>query len=339
MRQLTLTDDDRRIYDTEIAPWLPARIFDAHTHLLINRFHPRMAETLPFGEEALLRDVDLPWLRHWWDTLLPGIVVRGMVMGYPTRDVMMAEENREVAAQCAPAGLPFAWLTHPKDDPARLETDILQYRPAVLKPYMCFVEGKPMNEADITDLIPETHLALADKYGLAVMLHVAKPDGMGDADNLRDIARLAATYPKCRFVLAHCGRCFIAPNAERMVEELVQAENIWMDTSAVCDAGVFLTVLKYFDRSRIMYGSDLVTAVGFRGNYVRMGLSWHCCSDAMVARQGGMAHRSTFAAYENLAAWCFALRFLEVGAAERDALFCGNAERLYDEIARNGTQP
>ena len=329
MRQLILTDDDRQIYTTEIAPWLPARIFDAHTHLLINRFHPQMAETLPFGEEALLRDVDLPWLQAWWQALLPGIDVRGMVMGYPTKDVLMAEENREVAAQCTGAHMPFAWLVKPSDSLEQLEADILHYRPAVLKPYMCFVDDKPMNDSDITDLIPEGQLALADKYGLAVMLHVAKPSGMGDADNLRDIARLATSYPKCQFILAHCGRCFITPNAEKMVAELPRAENIWMDTSAVCDAGVFLTVLKHYDRSKIMYGSDLVTAVGFRGNYIRMGLSWHCCTDAMVERQGGMAHRSTFAAYENLAALCFAIRFLELDDAARDALFFGNGERLY----------
>ena len=329
MRQLTLTDDDRQIYQTEIAPWLPARIFDAHTHLLINRCHPQMAETLPFGEEALLRDVDLPWLQHWWETLLPGIDLRGMVMGYPTKDVLMAEENREVATQCAPAGYPFAWLVKPSDDLGQLEADIQQYRPAVLKPYMCFVEGKPMNDSDITDLIPEGQLTLADKYGLAVMLHVAKPEGMGDAGNLRDIARLSAAYPNCQFILAHCGRCFITPNAEKMVAELPRAENLWMDTSAVCDAGVFLTVLKHYDRTKIMYGSDLVTAVGFRGNYVRMGLSWHCCTDGMVERQGGMAHRSTFAAYENLAALCFAMRFLELDAPAREAIFYGNGERLF----------
>jgi len=332
MRQLTLTDDDHQIYQAEIAPWLPARIFDAHTHLLINRCHPQLSETMSLAEEPLLGDVDLPWLQHWWRALLPGAAVHGMVMGYPTKDVLMAEENREVAGQCTPAHYPFAWLVRPSDSAEQLEADIIQYRPAVLKPYMCFVEGKPMNDSDITDLIPEWQLALADRYGLAVMLHVAKPAGMGDPGNLRDIARLSATYPRCQFILAHCGRCFITPNAERMVAELPRAENIWMDTSAVCDSGVFLTVLKHYDRSKIMFGSDLVTAVGFRGNYIRMGLSWHVCTDAMVERQGGMAHRSTFAAYENLAALCFAVRFLELDKAARDALFCHNGETLYQRF-------
>lgn len=332
MRTITLTGDDRLIYEQEIRPWLPGRIFDAHTHLLINHCHPRLAETMPLAEDSLLGDVDLPWLKEWWATLLPGIEIQGMVMGFPTADVAMAEENRIVAAECTTAKLPFAWLVKPSDDLEQLEGDIRKFKPAVLKPYMCFVEGKPMNESDITDLIPEGQLALADRYGLAVMLHVAKPGGMGDATNLRDIAALAAAYPNCQFILAHCGRCFITPNAEAMVAALPRAENIWMDTSAVCDAGVFLTVMKHYDRAKIFYGSDLVTAVAFRGNYVRMGMSWHVCTDEMVARTGGTAHRSTFAVYENLAALCFAIRFLELDDVERDALFYGNAETFFRQI-------
>lgn len=332
MRTIQLTDDDRLIYQEEIRPWLPDRVFDAHTHLLINHCHPRLSETMPLADDPLLCDVDLPWLQEWWATLLPDADVRGMVMGFPTPDVAMAEENRIVAKECAVAGYPFAWLVKPGDDPGQLETDLREFKPAVLKPYMCFVEDKPMHGAGITDLIPEAQLAHAHKYGLAVMLHVSKPRGMGDPENLKDITHLASKYPDCQFILAHCGRCFITPNAERMVASLPREENIWMDTSAVCDPGVFLTVLKHYDRRKILFGTDLVTAVAFRGNYIRMGMGWHVCTDAMVRRQGGMADRSTFAAYENLAALCFAMRFLELPEIERNAIFHDNAERLFGRI-------
>ena len=329
MRTIPLTEDDRLIYETEIQPWLPARLFDAHTHLLFDDCHPQMAETMPMALDPLLNNVDLARLQQWWRTLFPDCDVRGMVMGFPTRDVRMAEENRLVAAECAPVAYPFAWLVKPSDDLAQLEDEIQRYKPAVLKPYMCFVEDKPVNEADITDLIPEGQLALADKYGLAVMLHVAKPWGMGDPDNLRDIGRLSATYPRCQFILAHCGRCFITPNAERMVDRLVRADNVWMDTSAVCDSGVFLTVLKHYDRKKILFGTDLATAVGFRGNYIRLGTSWHVCTDEMVSRKGGMARGATYAAYEGIAALCFALRFLAVPEEEREDIFFRNGEGLF----------
>lgn len=330
MRELELTDDDRLIYEREIAPWLPPRLFDAHSHLMINRCHPGLPATMAMADDPLLADVDLPWLEHWWATLLPDTDVRAMVMGFPTVDVLMADENRIVAEQCGGTNHRFAWLVKPSDPLDRLEADIERFRPSVLKPYMCFVEGMPINDARITDLIPEGQLALADAYGLAVMLHVAKSEGMGDPDNLRDISRLAAEYPNCQFILAHCGRCFITPNAELMVAELPRMDNLWMDTSAVCDSGVFLTVLQHWDRTKILYGSDLVSAVGFRGTYARMGMSWHACTADKVT--GGMADRSTFAAYENLAALCFAMRFLDLEPSEREAIFCTNAERLFGRI-------
>jgi len=53
------------------------------------------------------------------------------------------------------------------------------------------------------------------------------------------------------------------------------------------------------------------------------------CTDAMVARQGGTVHRSTFAAYEGLAALCFAMRFLDIPEAERNAIFFENGEGLF----------
>ena len=337
MRTITLTDDDRSIYHTEIEPWLSARLFDAHSHMFINDCHPNLEESIFLGDDPLMTDVDLPWLQQWWNTLIPNRDIRGMVMGYPHVDTQVPEENRIVAAQCAPEHYPFAWLVKPQDDLGQLEADIQQYKPAVLKPYMCWVTGKPMNDSSVTDLIPEGQLALADKYGLAVMLHVAKPQGMGDADNLADINRLAAKYPKCQFILAHCGRCFITPNAELMVETLNRADNIWMDTSAVCDAGVFLTVLKHYDRKKILFGTDLVSPVAFRGNYVRMGNSWHVCTDEMVARQGGTARRSTFALYEGMAALCFALRFLEVPEEERNDIFYRNGEGLFQRFLEPNT--
>ena len=136
-------------------------------------------------------------------------------------------------------------------------------------------------------------------------------------------------YPSCRFVLAHCGRCFITPNMDAALEELPVAENLWLDTSAVCDMGVFLHLLKRYDRSRIVFGTDLVTATGFRGSYVRLGMSWHACTADMVARTGGMPDKTTFAAYESLCALCHAMRFTRLTEQERRDIFLDNAATLF----------
>lgn len=337
MRQIELTQYDRLIYDREIKPFLPDSLFDAHCHLLPKRFHPRLAETLPFASDPLLGDVDMPWLEAWWRALFPEARVRGMIMGFPTEDVDLAGENKFVADSARAAGCPFALMTRPETSPTGLEADIRRLKPAALKPYKVFVRDKDPESAVITDLIPESLIALADTHRLAVVLHVAKPLGMADPDNLNDIARLVIEYPHCNFVLAHCGRCFITPNMEAALEKLPRASNLWIDTSAVCETGVFISLLERYDRSRILFGTDLVTAAGFRGSYVRLGMSWHAVTPAMVARAGGMADKTTFAAYENLCALCWAMRFCRLTPGERCGVFIDNAAHLY-RLAPNTEQ-
>lgn len=329
MRAIPLTENDLFIYEHEIRPFLPDRLFDSHCHLLANRFHPRLEETMPLASEPLLGEADLSHMRAWWRALFPDSKVTGMLMGFPTADVDVDGENNFVAEMAHSAHFPFALMVKPQTPASQLEAEIRRLKPATLKPYMTFVQGKEPNTASITDLIPESQLALADTHGLAVVLHVAKQRGMADPENLEDISRLIRDYPKCQFILAHCGRCFITPNMDATLDKLPVAENLWLDTSAVCDLGVFVSLLERYDRTRILFGTDLVTAAGFRGSYIRLGMSWHVCTAEMVARSGGMADKTTFAAYENFCALCRAMRFLKLSDAERNAIFHDNAIGLY----------
>ena len=327
MRHIEIKEQDRVIYEKEIRPFLPDRIFDAHAHLLQNALHPDLESTMPLALDPMLGDVDMPHLEHWWQTLFPHAQVTGLVMGTPTKGADWRAENDFVAENVRGTGSVISLLTHPKMPVEELEEAIETVRPVGLKPYMVFTDRDNPNMASITDMIPEEQLAIADRHGLCVTLHVAKPRGMADPENLRDIEWLVRAYPNCNFILAHCGRCFIPPNMDDALEKLPQADNLWIDTSAVCDLGVFSQLFEGFDRSRILYGSDLVTPVGFRGTYVRLGMSWHVCTEDMVS---GLEARATFAAYENLSVLCQAARICRLSEEELQGLFCGNAARLFE---------
>ena len=114
MRSVELTEYDRHIYEQEIRPYLPERVFDAHCHLIANRLHPRLSETMALAEEPMLGNVDCEYLEAWWKALMPDVDVAGMVMPFPTAYVLMDKENRYVRDQVADAGYPFAMMTHPK---------------------------------------------------------------------------------------------------------------------------------------------------------------------------------------------------------------------------------
>ena len=238
-------ETDKFIYENEISPYLPDRLFDAHTHLCTHQFTPDLEE------------VDMNSLRQWWKMLFPDVKANGLILGFPKKNVDIASFNTYIASQCNDRSDRISLLCSPNTDTAVLEGWIKDYKPAGLKPYMCFSKKKNYNESNICDFIPESQIALADKYNLAITLHVAKPKGMADEKNLSEIQRLIKKYPNCNFILAHCGRCFIAPNMELTLRKLPTADNLWFDTSAVCDTGVFLHLFSNHDIKKILFDAQI----------------------------------------------------------------------------------
>jgi predicted TIM-barrel fold metal-dependent hydrolase len=329
MNTIKYTQSDRFIYNNEIKPYLPHRIFDAHAHLQIPRFHPDLEESLSLSKDPQLNTIDMPVLRQWWQTLFPDARIGGLVLGTPTKQCDMKGINQCLGQSVYEPDVRFSILTGPQFSADELEKQIIALKPHGFKPYMCFSQLKNYNDSGICDIIPESQIALADKYGLAITLHVAKPRGMADSDNLNDIIRLVKEYPRCNFILAHCGRCFIAPNMEDALKKLPVASNLWIDTSAVCDTGVFLYLLDRYDRTKLLFGTDLVMAAGFRGSYIRMGTSWEWITEDKISKAGGMEIKATFAAYENLCAMLHAAKFCKLTEADRNNIFYNNAARLF----------
>lgn len=330
MRKMCLTEVDEFVYNKEIRPFLPQQIFDVHAHLLKEESHPHLEELKTWAKDPLLYNVDMSNLEQWWRALFPHSTVNGLIMGLPTRDCNIKAENRFVSQSITGKSNRFAILTSPEQRPDKLEREISKLKPAGLKPYLFFAQVDDHQLAHITDFIPEAQIALADQYGLSITLHVSRPRGMADPDNLEQISYLVHQYPRCNFILAHCGRCFITPNMEDALDKLPVAENLWLDTSAVCDIGVFINLFNRYDRTKILFGTDLVTPTGFRGTYVRFGMSWGACTAEMVSRPGGQKIRATFAVYENLRALLHGARFCKLSQTDIENIFYDNAAILFN---------
>jgi len=329
MKNLHRNDDDLWIYDREIGPYLPDRIFDAHCHLLNTEFHAYDRGPDSHDPDPFFYDVSVDDLENCWQVLFPDIRVNGLMMGMPVFDCDLDAENRFVADSVGDHENRFSLMTRPQMPLRFLEDAIEARRPSGLKPYLAHALVEDRQEARITDFISEQQLELASEYGLCITLHVSKPRGMADPVNLADLSRLVSDYPGAKFILAHCGRCFIAPNMAAALESLPVAENLWVDTSAVCETGVFLELFSRYDHSRILFGTDLVGPTAFRGNYVRLGMSWHAATPHSVAREGGLESRATFAVYENLRALFHAARFCDVSEDAIHDIFYNNAANLF----------
>jgi len=319
--------DDILIYDNEIRPYIPEKIFDAHTHLCKRELHEY--NSILDGLYNFSNDVGMNELEDCWNTFLPDSEITGLIMGSPVDKCDLDAENKFVAQSITNKRNRFSIMISPKMSLENLNNDINIYKPAGLKPYLLHALVEDKQNAKITDYITEEQLNLANDYGLSITLHVSKPRGMADPENLKDISRLIKQYPKAQFILAHCGRNFIAPNMSATLDALPVAENLWIDTSAVCDTGVFLELFSRYDLSRILYGSDLVDASAFRGNYIRLGMNWHVVTPNLIARKGGLESRATFAFYENLSALFQAARFCNLSEDDIQNIFYNNAANLF----------
>lgn len=329
MKPLQRNKYDLYLYDREIGPYLPERIFDAHCHLFNTTFHKRDKISDTDNPDPFFYDVTMDHMERSWKTLLPDSSVNGLIMGFPDVECDHEAENRYIAHSITDNRNRFSLMTKPQKSLKDLEGEIRKYKPFGLKPYLVYALVKDKQQARITDFISEEQLDLANKYGLGITLHVSKPRGMADPNNLSDIARLVKQYPKVQFILAHCGRSFIAPNMAVALDDLPVAENLWLDTSAVCDTGVFLELFSRYDHSRLLFGSDLVNAVAFRGSYVGLGMNWHLATPEFLAQTGRSENKATFAMYENLRAIFQAVRFCSINKEAIRNIFYNNAARLF----------
>ena len=329
MQKLKRSENDLFIYEHEIRPWLPDQIFDAHCHLLNAEFHKYNRSSDKNDPDPFFYDVKLYDLLNCWQVLFPDSHINGLIMGTPLYKCDLDAENKFVVQSITDDRNRFSLMIQPQMSLEDLEIAIKTYKPSGLKPYLVHALVEDKQQARITDFISEEQLDIANNYGLAITLHVSKPRGMADSDNLKDVSRIVNQYPKAQFILAHCGRSFITPNMAAALDALPVAENLWIDTSAVCDTGVFLELFSRYDLSRILFGSDLVFATAFRGNYIRLGMSWHIVTPQVVARDGGLESRATFAIYENLSALFHAARFCQVSEDDIQNIFYNNATRLF----------
>src|SRR5207302_8954777 len=104
---------------------------------------------------------------------------------------------------------------------------IRQHRFVGFKCYRWYSVTGDVNECRITDFMPDHLVAVANHYGLMIMLHVAKKAAIADAENLADLERLTAKYPRVRWVLAHCARSYSNWALTLAAPRLKRIPNVW----------------------------------------------------------------------------------------------------------------
>lgn len=336
---MIVTDLDRRIWEEELADFLPRRMFDVHTHVYRWDFNTDpQREQGPYYEMAGRQFPRSDWelLQCCDEELMPGREVSRLSFGFPfSPECDFAASNRFTAEQsrrdAASGGL---MLVHPSMADVTIDATLEEHGLLGLKPYRFYSVTGDAAECRITDFLPEHQVAVADRRGAMVMLHLSKREGIASRENLDDLARLTERYPRVRWILAHCARAY-SDWPLRAAALRLRDLPVWYDTSSVCESDAHEALLETVGPGRVMYGSDDLPVGALRGKYIAFGRGWAYLSP--TNHSFSLAHcegRMTFTRYEQLRAMRRAMRRLRLGQAEVEAVFFGNAAELVAEAKK-----
>jgi len=317
--------DDLDLYRRALARFVPPGAFDAHAHLYTVRGLRLDVEASDEDARAEMGiDAFRRGLASWMGDDCPK---DGLFFAAPVnRRVDVAGENRFVAAEVAgrsqSRGL---MLIRPTDDPAAVESELLGAGFSGFKAYHLFAPADDTYEAAIDQFLPDWAWELADRHGLAIMLHMVRRRALSDPGNQQYIREHCLRHPRAKLILAHAARGFCAQHTIDAIDTLRGLENVYFDTAAICEPGALEAILREFGPSRVMFGTDWPIS-NVRGRCVSVGDGFFWMHEHTVDFASAPFCRPTLVGIESL----LALR----QAARTCALAEGDVERIFHGTAR-----
>ncbi len=251
----TVEDYDLDLWDRQLRNFVPPDTFDAHAHLWrvadLGTPTPALAAA---GPEIVTRAVYDERLSMWMPNRCP---TGGLFFPFPTRAVDVHAANRHLADEMKrdPNSRGLMLLT-PKQNPADVQRQVNDDGFVGFKVYHLFAQREDTFFAPTEEFIPEWAWELANQHGLIIMLHMVLPRALAEPQNQIYIRQHCERHPGAKLILAHAARGFCGKHTVEGVESLRGLDNVFFDTSAVCEPEAFEAILKVFGPTRLLFGSD-----------------------------------------------------------------------------------
>mgnify|MGYP001603149133 CR=1 FL=1 len=333
---------DLPFYRAEIAPMLPAKVLDFHTHTWNAdnwKFRPWESEAPggkymvgnPYYEPAVL----LADGRRCF----PDREYHAVCFGYPTPVIDWEKDTAYVAA--AARTNPTLWPLVVGGPDLKISRE--RYERALdeggfygFKVFLNWL-GDNYGDKRVEEMVGADEIALANERRLIVLLHVPRSGRLADPAVQKGVQWLSRACPGGRIVLAHAGRCYLPAEMKAAIGSVKDLDNVFMDLSMVMDPVVVQMAIDALGPARLMYATDFPVAA-MRGRRVRVMDHWVDVvlpgypASAFRVADGGI--RATFMAWEIALAIRWAAELCGITAAERHGIFYDNGRRLLDEVRR-----
>ena len=89
------------------------------------------------------------------------------------------------------------------------------------------------------------------------MLHMVLPRAVAERENQKYIREHCERYPGARLFTAHAARGLCGRHTVEGIGAQRGLDNVFFDTSAVCEASAFEAILKTFGPTRLFFGTDI----------------------------------------------------------------------------------
>ncbi len=325
---------DTEVYENELLPHLPPKIIDCHVHIALKEHCGPITPERLRSNWAMEVGAEQSWeeLRARLTRLFPDQEVSVVAFGVPFREMDLALNNDYVLRGISePANRAFGlFVTRPEWDASLI--DLAMERGFVgIKPYPDLAPHSG-GEPSIFDFLPHSHLEVLNARKGILTLHLPRKGRLADPDNAKELLEIHDTYPDITVIVAHIGRAFCLPTAERGLPHFVDRERICFDTSANLNADVLQYAIETIGPDRIIYGSDLPITLmhGVREyagetytNYTDEPFTWN------VNRKTPQEEaKYTYYLYEELRALIAAVHRAGMGRNAMEKMMYGNAARL-----------
>jgi hypothetical protein len=198
------------------------------------------------------------------------------------------------------------------------------------------VTGKDPEAVSIPDMLPPEQMAVADRLGLAVTLHIPRAARLADPDNQRELIELCRAYPNAKIIVAHIGRAYYLSNVVGYLDDLAALPNAYLDLAMVNHPGVLEYAFRNFPTERILFGSDAPIA-WLRGKSVEINnqyayLMGEDYAIGTAIHDAGHAVEFTFFYYEILRGIRLAAERAGLSRLQIEGIFADNAYRLLRDV-------
>ena len=344
MSLLSVQPYDRQFYEEHLKDFLPQTFIDCHTHIWLdadNHFGEELAGRSCSWPNMVAKDNPVEDLNETNRLLFPDKRVISVLYGQPMATIDRKKNNAYVARSAEAIGFAALYLTHPTQPAEVVEREVLAH-PCFkgLKVYLQFAPAYiPNNEIRIFDFLPHEHLALADRHGWIVQLHIARPRRLADPVNYVQLREIEERYPNVKLIVAHLGRAYADEDVGDALDYLKDTKKMMWDFTANTNDHVMERVLDLFGTDRFIYGSDFpifrmkarrTVENGFYINEIPAGSLGDVSSDPHMREiAGAEAEKITFFIYEEMLACKRACQRLHLGKDDVEKIFYSNSAKLF----------